>query len=203
MSGPVLRASLAPHPSTPCAAVRSIDVRVVRHSGRIELSYRIEADPGRIRLPRRAAPRQADELWRHTCFEAFVMPDPGPAYGELNFSPSGEWACYGFERYREGMSRLAPVRAPSIMIASQGRTTPAESSGSIPISDRRSDCAAEPGRWLLRASVELDALAGGAAARAALAAVIEESDGRLCYWALAHPPGGPDFHHAAGFALRI
>ncbi|MGH8470025.1 MAG: hypothetical protein ACREVY_13900, partial [Gammaproteobacteria bacterium] len=35
--------------------------------------------------------------------------------------------------------------------------------------------------------------------RLALAAVIEEKNGSLSYWALAHPR--PDFHHADAFAL--
>ena len=27
--------------------------------------------------------------------------------------------------------------------------------------------------------------------------------GGISYWALAHPPGKPDFHHADGFALEL
>jgi len=33
--------------------------------------------------------------------------------------------------------------------------------------------------------------------------VIEETSGRLSYWALAHPSGKPDFHHADCFACEI
>jgi hypothetical protein len=33
--------------------------------------------------------------------------------------------------------------------------------------------------------------------------VIEAADGGKSYWALAHPPGRPDFHHAAGFAAHL
>jgi hypothetical protein len=36
-----------------------------------------------------------------------------------------------------------------------------------------------------------------------LCAVIEERDARLSYWALAHPPGRPDFHHPACFAATL
>ena len=39
--------------------------------------------------------------------------------------------------------------------------------------------------------------------RLGLSAVIEETDGNTSYWALAHPPGKPDFHHAAGFAYDL
>jgi hypothetical protein len=33
--------------------------------------------------------------------------------------------------------------------------------------------------------------------------VIEEVDGGLSYWALAHPPGKPDFHDPNCFALEL
>jgi hypothetical protein len=36
-----------------------------------------------------------------------------------------------------------------------------------------------------------------------LAAVIEEQDGALSYWALRHPAGTPDFHHPEAFALAL
>jgi len=39
--------------------------------------------------------------------------------------------------------------------------------------------------------------------RLSLSAVIEQADGRLSYWALAHPPGKPDFHRADCFTCEI
>ncbi|MFM9853586.1 MAG: hypothetical protein ACKVOJ_12400 [Sphingomonadaceae bacterium] len=36
-----------------------------------------------------------------------------------------------------------------------------------------------------------------------LSAVIEETNGTKSYWALAHPPGTPDFHHPDCFALTL
>ncbi len=196
---------LAPHPSTPCEAVRSIEVLVARApGGGLELLYGVEGDLERIRLPAAASPRRADGLWRHTCFEAFVAREPGPAapdgrpaapqrrgpaaapppgraYAELNFAPSGEWAGYEFVGYREGMAPIEGMVVPMITITA--------------------DAAA--GRWRLRASVQVASLLSGAPARLALAAVIEEVNGRLAYWALRHPPGKPDFHHPDGFMVRI
>ncbi|MBB6122446.1 DOMON-like domain-containing protein [Sphingobium subterraneum] len=40
-------------------------------------------------------------------------------------------------------------------------------------------------------------------ARFGLSAVIEEVDGTKSCWALAHPPGKPDFHHPDCFALQV
>jgi hypothetical protein len=50
--------------------------------------------------------------------------------------------------------------------------------------------------------VSLD-LPNDAAGGLGLSAVIEEANGRLSYWALAHPPGKPDFHHSDCFALEL
>jgi hypothetical protein len=36
-----------------------------------------------------------------------------------------------------------------------------------------------------------------------LSAVLEATNGDKSYWALAHPPGKPDFHHADCFALEL
>jgi hypothetical protein len=46
-------------------------------------------------------------------------------------------------------------------------------------------------------------LPGAAVWRLGLSAVIEETSGRKSYWALAHPKGKPDFHHADCFTLEL
>jgi hypothetical protein len=43
----------------------------------------------------------------------------------------------------------------------------------------------------------------GSPLRAGAAAVIEEKNGRLTHWALAHPAEQPDFHHRLGFVLQV
>ncbi|MEG3180770.1 DOMON-like domain-containing protein [Sphingomonas sp. LT1P40] len=127
-----------------------------------------------LRLPTIAVPERTDELWRTTCFELFIKPDGGDAYVEFNFSPSTRWAAYAFDGYRAGMRDMAVTAAPAI--ARDGDSwTVALSLSDLPEGD-----------W-----------------RVALNAVIEEADGSKSYWALAHPDGGPDFHHDACFALSI
>lgn len=39
--------------------------------------------------------------------------------------------------------------------------------------------------------------------RLGLSAIIEDHGGNRSFWALAHPPGPPDFHHAACFAAEL
>lgn len=171
------------HPATPTIVVRRIDVGVgLLHDGSLRLRYFLDGEIDRIALPPRGAARRAERLWQHTCFEAFVARRDARAYCELNFSPSEEWAAFGFSAYREGMSPISLQRDPSI---------------SVSVSEDRLALEAVVGPEILLA------LPGASSMRLALSAVVEESDGRLSYWALAHPGERPDFHHRDGFVLPL
>jgi hypothetical protein len=161
------------HPSSRNRAVRGVATLVQRGArGVLDMSFRLDGDLSRLRVPAPSVPRIAQGLWEHTCFEAFVAIDHRSEYHEFNFAPSGEWAAHVFRRYRDGGPLADEALAPSIRL----RAT-----------DRR---------------LELQAHSG-APLRIGLAAVIEGNEGTLSYWALRHPPGKPDFHHADGFALRL
>jgi hypothetical protein len=166
---------LRPHPDSRCAAVTSIEVEVVRTDA-LTLRYVLSGRIDQIRLPSSRAPELADELWRHTCFEAFARPAPGEAYTELNFSPSTQWAAYHFTGYRRDMKVAADVGQPRI------------------------ETSASENRYELRASVAMP-LTGPC--KLGISAVIEGQDGAKSYWALAHPPGNPDFHHDVSFAYDL
>jgi hypothetical protein len=176
-------AVLTTHPSTPNDAVRSLVVQLrAEEPGILLFQFSLDADMSRIRVPLSGAGGRADALWKHTCFEAFVAPADAPGYHEFNFSPSLDWAIYRFSAYREGMSPAEIGRAPKISV-------------------RRGDNGLE-----LQSAVRLRHLAELRDARhlrIALAAVIEDENGRLSYWGLRHPPGKPDFHHPNGFALKV
>jgi hypothetical protein len=146
------------------------------------LRYFLDGAIDRIALPPRGAARRAERLWQHTCFEAFVARRDARAYCELNFSPSEEWAAFGFSAYREGMSPISLQRDPSIAVS---------------VSEDRLALDAIVGPEILLA------LPGASSPRLALSAVVEETDGRLSYWALTHPAERPDFHHRDGFVLPL
>ncbi len=170
------------HPSTRAEAVRAIQVLVRRSaSAELEMTFRLDGDIPRIRVPLPGLPRIATELWRHTCFEAFIAVEGQAAYHEFNFAPSGEWAVYGFRGYRNGGPLADETMRPHIAVRSTGS------------------------RLELDALVRLDVLSAvhpHASLRIGLSAVIEASDG-LSYWALRHPADKPDFHDAAGFSLLL
>jgi hypothetical protein len=174
---------LTAHPSTPNNAVRGLSVRLREEEPDVFVfHYSLDADMSRIRVPPFGTAEQSDLLWKHTCFEAFIAPADGPGYHEFNFSPSLGWAIYRFSAYREGMSVAEIGRVPEISV-------------------RRGEDGLE-----LQSAVRLGHLADLGHARRlriALAAVIEDENGRLSYWGLRHPPGKPDFHHPNGFTLEV
>jgi hypothetical protein len=170
------------HPSTPAETVRAICALVHRSaSGELYVRYRLEGDIRRIQIPSFHAPRIGTELWRHTCFEAFIALDGQAAYHEFNFSPSGEWTVYAFRGYRDGSPLMNQTMRPHITVSSDDR------------------------RFELDAVVRLDRISSihpRASLRMGLSVVIVASDG-LSYWALRHPDGKPDFHYADSFALLL
>jgi hypothetical protein len=165
------------HSDCRCDAVMSIDVEVRRKDVELMLRYRVAGDIDALLLPAISASERADGLWQHTCFEAFVRDNGSCAYCELNFSPSTHWAAYLFDDYRQGMQR-AGIAPPAIMARSSER------------------------EFELRSTVMLPFMAE-ASWRLALSAVIEEASGCKSYWALAHPPGKPDFHHPDCFVAKL
>src|ERR1700761_7075080 len=98
-----MRHPLKPHPDTPCPAVTSIEVEIDQAKGRaLTLRYVLTGRIADLAIPAPAPSRRADELWRRTCFEAFLRPEDRPehgpehgeAYFEVNLAPSTEWAAY-------------------------------------------------------------------------------------------------------------
>jgi hypothetical protein len=177
-----MRQALKLHPDSLCSAATHIEVDVARpRAGSLVMRYFVAGQISDLDLPPVTAAARTDDLWHHTCFEAFVH-TPGAGYYEFNFAPSTQWAAYWFSGYRTGMRVATEISAPHIEVQSSR------------------EC------YTLQASLELDRLPClplDAGWRLGLSALIEETSGRKSYWALAHPPGKADFHHPDGFAYEL
>jgi hypothetical protein len=178
-----MRQTLKLHPDSLCSAVTHIEVEVMSPcAGSLLLSYLVTGRISDLRIPPAVAAARTVELWRHTCFEAFVRTSPGLAYFEFNFAPSTHWAAYRFDSYRSGMRVANEISAPRVEVRSSRAC------------------------YRLQASLEMDQMSSlriDGAWRIGLAAVIEDTSGHKSYWALAHPPGKADFHHSDSFALQF
>lgn len=168
---------LYPHPLYPASAVRAVHASLSATDAGPQATFQIEAELAALRWPAAAAPAFRDRLWRHSCLELFAA-DTAQAYREFNFSPSSEFAAYGFDAYRSGMRALQLGGEPAI----HWREEPA----CIRVDIRL------PAGWLLAAPAAQPRAVG-------LAAVLEQRDGSVSYWALRHSGPKPDFHHRDGF----
>ena len=172
-----LNLSLHCHPSQACQSVTSISVALdFTEAGALRLRYRIIGDP---LLPPAQTPAAADNLWQQTCCEAFVASAGAASYREFNFSPSAQWAAYGFTAYRQPDRTVLPPVPPQTSI-------------------RR-----------LADGFELDAILAhellpvGNELEIGLTAVLEARNGSKTHWALAHCAQQPDFHLRSSFSLTL
>ncbi len=170
------------HPSCRTDAMRAMRARVNRAAGnQLRINFCLEADLRSIVVPSPTTSRIGHELWRHTCFEAFIAIEGRQAYYEFNFAPSGEWTIYAMRAYRDGAPLADESMRPEILVRSSAILLE------------------------LEAVVQLDRLSeehARAPLSIGLTAVVEAADG-YSYWALVHPENKPDFHNPLGFALRL
>lgn len=175
-------ADLIMHPDSRCAGGIEIAAEAVRpRPSRLDLTFFVAGGIRDLYIPEPTWAGRTDELWRRTCFEAFVRGPRAKTYLEFNFSPSTQWASYAFDDYRKGMRAARELPPPRMDTRMNGEV------------------------FEMRVSLDLDNTRLPAAKpwRLGLAAVIEEANGRRSYWAMAHPAGDPDFHHADNFALKL
>ena len=178
-----MQLNLVPHPSTPPAGPpfniwASVDhVASLGSVATTNIWFGIGAPLNRFSIPELVEPLRADELWKATCFEAFLKPADQVGYREWNFAPRGNWAAYDFETYREGMDKADVENGPYIRMEDNFTW------------------------WSVGATIAVDA---GTSWHLGLSAVIEEKDGTRSYWALAHCNADkPDFNLSDCFVAKL
>ena len=154
-------------------------------SAQLQSNYRLvwTADDSAtaVLLPEsKTAPQRCDQLWAHTCLELFIAIPGEKRYWEVNMAPSGDWAVYRLDDYRQGLQPEPQLAALPFQVHSQ-----------LGLLELRL-------HWNLPAE-----LAAAAELELGASAVIEHLDGEISYWALNHPTPQADFHHRQSFALRI
>jgi hypothetical protein len=179
----MMQLNLMPHPTSPPASPSFRVWATVDHVSSLgivattNIWFGIGAPAERFVIPKLTEPWRADELWKTTCFEAFLQREGEEAYREWNFAATGNWAAYDFSAYREGMER-AEVNNPPYIRMEDNFTW-----------------------WSVGATI---ATAAESQWQLGLSAVLEEKDGTKSYWALAHCNAEkPDFHLADCFTAKL
>ena len=174
--------NLAPHPSTPPSIPELKVWATVEHAASLaavattNIWYGVGAPADRFAIPPAAEPKRANELWKTTCFEAFLRPLGEQGYREWNFAPSGEWAAYDFTSTRIGRT---DAEAADPYIRMEDNFT----------------------WWAVGASIAVSADSNW---ELGLSVVLEERDGTKSYWALTHlNPEKPDFHDPGCFVAHL
>ena len=161
------------HRTCDLGPIRAVTADITAHSTGCEAQFRLDGRVRDIVLPDPGPSVRTDDLWKTTCFEIFWQPIGAPGYREFNLSPSGRWAAYDFDAFREGM-RDAPIDAISLDCEVSGE--------------------AGQEQLVLSAVIAADL---PTPAQVALNAIVEHRGGSLQFWALAFGPGKPEFHSEA------
>lgn len=162
--------ALTLHPSCPTGPINAASAKITATTEGCEVEFRLSGGVDAIVMPQAGPSVRTDDLWKTTCFEIFWQPENGSYYREFNLSPSGRWAAYDFDSFREGM-RDAPVQA-------------------IALSTAHGSANGE-GELVLKAVIASEL---PTPARVALNAIVEHQGGELQFWALAFDEGKAEFH---------
>ncbi len=175
---------LYPFQESPWTDLLKFSASAVRvNSNEIECEFIIAGSTELIEL---SAPAQnpskqrlrKDDLWKHTCFEAFLSEDrkDSSPYFEMNCAPSGDWNVYALDSYRQG---LRPAALSATLLVFQATT----------------------GQLHLKIGMTGEDLSR--IKHLSLAAVIEFSDSSKSYFAAKHAGTVADFHLKESFTISL
>ena len=167
------------HPSGSPAGIEEMRVSVIRDANAIRIRYGLTGDLSEIVWPEPSAGQRRDELWLHTCFEAFIRSPDNASYAEFNVATNRDWAAYQFDNYRSNRQDLA-CPPPEISVIRDAQNA------KIEIAIPTVSLNAPQGPLLLGTN-----------------AIVETEDDARSYWALHHPLNKPDFHHIDNFQIVL
>jgi hypothetical protein len=160
----------------------SIDAKLNPHSKGFTLTFELTGSSlALVQFPLPSEkPSRKDELWKETCFECFFSVGGSNRYYEFNGSPSGDWALYAFDDYRQGMKHqiFASTSIHPVLVRWERE-------------DHRLIC-----EWNIPRFTE-EFLDG-----AGITSVIRTAD-TVSYWAIRHAGEKPDFHLKRSFIHRL
>ena len=162
----------------------NITVGVAFDQKTLSLEYLCQGDLTGVKWPElKTDPTRQDNLWKQTCYEAFISWGNSPLYWELNVSPSGDWNLYSFDSYREGQAlenRIEWIDIVDIQKSnhSQRMKLNLDLSPLLPLIKSSELCLG-------------------------LSAILVREDHSQTFWALDHKGDQPDFHLKNSFLIKL
>jgi len=169
---PIVR-TISLMPFEDCAVTRpfSCSVNIQVQGSLLALAYTVSGPLHDLIIPAAAAsPGFTPDLWRGTCCECFLRQDGVKSYAEWNFSPCGSWWACAFADYRAPAKRQPADMQPQELDIQRGKNL-----------------------LTLTATLACKAVPG---LRIGPALILQHAGGSSSHWAMEHPCGKPDFHHA-------
>ena len=174
------RANLIPFDQTEDTSSFEVEAVIEQDDTSLLLSYSLVGDISSLVIPKSVSqPKRTEGLYRHTCFEMFLLDSSGK-YLEWNFSPSGDWCIFNFDKYRTRSSHTFATEA-SFRIY---KTSMSADSLSLKVNLHLNE-------------IKLKAT------RLGVFAVLEHANKKLSYWALGHGKEKADFHDAKFYAISL
>jgi hypothetical protein len=158
-----------------------INGRVNRRDHLLSIEYQLFGDLSAISLdPTANQPSRQFHLWEATCFEFFIG-IPGDAnYWEFNLSPSGDWAVFALDDYRQGLRNELAF-------------------SSLPFKVDR-----YPNYITLSLEFDLsEIILAEQDLEMSVTTVIKSSQNELSYWAIDHTGKLADFHLRDSFKIKM
>jgi hypothetical protein len=177
----IINFALQPFAATSNLPQVEINGRVNRKGDLLSIDYQLFGDLNAISIaPPTSTPSRQFHLWEATCFEFFIG-IPGDAnYWEFNLSPSGDWAVFALDDYRQGLrDELAFTSLPFKVDRYPNYIT---LSLEFDLSE------------LILAEQDLEM---------SVTTVIKSSQDELSYWAINHSGKEADFHLRKSFVISL
>jgi hypothetical protein len=158
-----------------------INGRINRRDHLLSIEYQLFGDLSAISIdPSANPPSRQFQLWENTCFEFFIG-IPGDAnYWEFNLSPSGDWAIFALDDYRQGLRNELAF-------------------SSLPFKVDR-----YPNYITLNLEFDLsEIILPEQDLEMSVTTVIKSSQDQLSYWAITHSGEAADFHLRDSFKIKM
>ena len=177
----IVNFALQPFPDNNKLAQIEINGRVTRKDRILSIEYQLFGDLNSISIaPAANIPSRQFHLWEATCFEFFIGIPGDRNYWEFNLSPSGDWAVFALDDYRQGLrDELAFTSLPFKVDRYPNYIT---LSLEFDLSE------------LILAEQDLEM---------SVTTVIKSSQDELSYWAISHSGKEADFHLRDSFSIEM